>query len=198
MFIKKATDAQLITWYKAGENKAFEELVNRYKNKVFVSVYAVVKDKAISEDILQESFIKAVHKITSHTYSEEGKFGPWIIRIAKNMAIDYFRKQKKNPAICIDENEGIVNTLLFSDPNNQDLNLSEKGKEKIKNMIHRLPLPQREVLMMRHYADMSFQEIAEARNVSINTALGRMRYALINLRKMFDQENITYDRIINQ
>lgn len=192
MLINQLSDAELIKRYKGGSGKAFEVLLNRYKNKIFTTVVMVVKDKYVAEDILQESFIKAINKINKETYNEEGKFGPWIVRIARNMAIDHFRKEKRTPTILLEDGTDVINSLNFSEDSIETNKITSEIHEKLKSYIQRLPLTQREVLTMRHYAKMSFQDISEATGVSINTALGRMRYALINLRKMFNQENATY------
>jgi len=203
LLLNQASDAQLIKCYredadKEFANRAFETLLNRYKNKVFTAVFMVVKDKYVAEDILQESFIKAIRLINKDSYNEEGKFGPWIIRIARNMSIDYFRKSKRNPTILLEDGTDVFNSLRFADDASHKEGISKEIHQRLKSYILRLPLQQREVLTMRHYAEMSFQDIAEATEVSINTALGRMRYALINLRKMFDQENVTYEHILRE
>lgn len=176
-------DSELIAQYKSGNEKAFEVLVNRYKNKIFTTIVLVVKDRYIAEDLLQETLIKAVRTIKSGKYNEEGKFLPWISRIAHNMAIDHFRKQKRYPTIVMEDGSNVFNTLEFSEDSYESVQIKKETHLRLKEFIGKLPETQREVLTMRHYMQMSFQEIAEATDVSINTALGRMRYALINLRK---------------
>jgi len=203
LLLNQASDAQLIKCYKKDSdkeyaNKAFEVLLNRYKSKVYAAIFMVVKDHYIAEDILQESFIKVIKRINKDSYNEEGKFGPWVVRIARNMAIDHFRKSKRNPTILLEDGTDIFNSLNFANESKDGLNISAETSQRLKNYILRLPLEQREVLTMRHFAEMSFQDIAEATNVSINTALGRMRYALINLRKMFSQEDVTYEYILRE
>ncbi len=187
-------DASLIAAYKEGNEDAFAKLLDKYKNKVFTKIYLIVKDQFLAEDLLQEVFIKAIDKIKSGTYNEEGKFGPWIVRIAHNLAIDNFRKSKRYPTIRVENEDLTFNTLAFSEDSVEDLQVKEDTKNLLKSLIELLPENQKEVLLMRHYADMSFQEIAETTGVSINTALGRMRYALINLKKQFEKVNCAYDK----
>lgn len=188
------SDATLISLYKEGNESAFHKLLNKYKSKVFTTAYLIVKDKYIAEDLMQEAFIKAIKKIKNGSYNEEGKFAPWITRIVHNMAIDYFRKQKRYPTIVMEDGTPVFNTLEFTEESIESVKIKDETHDKLRKLIQTLPDAQKEVLMMRHYAEMSFQEIAEATGVSINTALGRMRYALINLRKKMEQTNIAYDR----
>lgn len=187
-------DSELIVQYKNGNEYAFEVLVNRYKNRIFTTINLIVKDESVSEDILQETFIKAIDTIQSGKYNEEGKFLPWISRIGYNMAIDYFRKQKRYPTVIIEDNAKMFNTLSFSEDSFEETQIKSETYAKLKELIRQLPPAQREVLTMRHYMRMSFQEIAEATDVSINTALGRMRYALINLRKQMNKSNVSYEK----
>ncbi len=179
----KVSDCELIAQYKSGNEKAFEALVNRHKNKIFTTILLIVKDQYVAEDLLQETFIKAIKTIKSGRYNEEGKFLPWISRIAHNMSIDYFRKQKRYPMIVMEDGSNVFNTLDFAEDSYETVQIKRETHARLREFIQRLPEAQREVLMMRHYMQMSFQEIAEMTGVSINTALGRMRYALINLRK---------------
>ena len=187
------SDSQLVSQYKNGSEKAFAELVNRHKNKIYTTIYLIVKDQYLAEDLLQETYVKVVNKIKSGSYHEEGKFLPWVTRIAHNLAIDHFRKAKRYPMIVMEDGNNIFNTLAFSEDSIESKKIQQDTQVLLKNLIEELPDSQREVLMMRHYMEMSFREIAEATGVSINTALGRMRYALINLRKKMNQLNITYD-----
>ncbi len=190
----QVNDSELISLYIRGNEKAFEHLVNRYKSKVYTTVYLIVKDQYIAEDLMQETFIKAVETIKSGRYNEEGKFLPWIVRIAHNMAIDYFRRDKRYPTIVFEDGTPVFNTLDFAEESYETLQIKQETHEHLRSLIKSLPDQQREVLVMRHYEDMSFQEIADATGVSINTALGRMRYALINLRKMMGKHSIpNYD-----
>src|SRR5688500_12095407 len=190
MNIIQLSDSALVSLYISGNENAFELLVNRHKNKVYTTILLIVKDTETAEDLLQDTFIKAIHTMKSGRYNEEGKFSSWICRIAHNLAIDYFRKEKRNPMINIEDNGNIFNTLSFSEESIEALQIKEETHDRLRELIQQLPEAQKEVLIMRHYADMSFQEIAETTGVSINTALGRMRYALINLRKKMTNPQI--------
>jgi RNA polymerase sigma factor (sigma-70 family) len=194
MNIVQLSDSALVSLYIAGNENAFELLVNRHKNKVFTTILLIVKETETAEDLLQDTFIKAIHTMKSGRYNEEGKFSSWICRIAHNLAIDFFRKEKRSPMINIEDNSNIFNTLSFSEESIESIQIKEETHERLRELIQQLPEAQKEVLIMRHYADMSFQEIAETTGVSINTALGRMRYALINLRKKMTNSNIAYDK----
>ena len=188
------SDSALVSLYIAGNENAFELLVKRHKNKVYTTILLIVKDTYTAEDLLQDTFIKAIHTMKSGRYNEEGKFSSWICRIAHNLAIDYFRKEKRNPTIEMEDGSNIFNTLAFAEESIETLQIKEDTHKRLRELIQQLPEAQKEVLIMRHYADMSFQEIAETTGVSINTALGRMRYALINLRKKMTNQNFDYDK----
>lgn len=190
------SDSQLISQYKAGNEFAFEQLVERHKQKIFTTIYLIVKDQAIAEDLMQETFIKAVKTIQSGRYNEEGKFLPWITRIAHNMGIDHFRKSKRYPMVVMEDGNNVFNTLDFAEESFETQQIKQETYARLRALIQTLPEAQREVLMMRHYMKMSFQEIAETTGVSINTALGRMRYALINLRKRMNQSDKSYAKQI--
>jgi RNA polymerase sigma-70 factor (ECF subfamily) len=190
------SDGALVSLYRNGNEKAFELLVRRHKSKIYTTIYLIVKDSYIAEDLLQDTFVKAINTIKTDRYNEEGKFLPWIIRIAHNLAIDYFRREKRYPTVILEDGSNVFNTLNFAEDSAESVQIRMETHERLKDMILKLPEQQKEVLMMRHYADMSFQEIAEATGVSINTALGRMRYALINLRKQMTKYNINYDQNI--
>ncbi len=194
MNIVQLSDSALVSLYISGNENAFELLVNRHKNKVYTTILLIVKDTETAEDLLQDTFIKAIHTMKGGRYNEEGKFSSWICRIAHNLAIDYFRKEKRSPMINLDDNSNIFNHLSFSEESIETLQIKEETHDRLRELIQQLPEAQKEVLIMRHYADMSFQEIAEATGVSINTALGRMRYALINLRKKMTNPDIAYDK----
>jgi RNA polymerase sigma factor (sigma-70 family) len=194
MNIVQLSDSALVSLYIAGNENAFELLVNRHKNKVFTTILLIVKDTDTAEDLLQDTFIKAIHTMKTGRYNEEGKFSSWICRIAHNLAIDFFRKEKRSPMINIEDSSNIFNTLSFSEESIESIQIKEETHERLRELFQQLPDAQKEVLIMRHYADMSFQEIAETTGVSINTALGRMRYALINLRKKMTNSNIAYDK----
>lgn len=188
------SDSILISQYKTGNDEAFEELVNRHKSRVFTTIYIIVKDKYVAEDLLQDAFIKVVNTIRAGRYNEEGKFLPWILRIAHNLAIDHFRKAKRYPTIVMEDGSKVFNTLDFAEDSFESLQIKSDTSALLKKLIQELPEVQKEVLIMRHYMEMSFQDIAESTDVSINTALGRMRYALINLRKKMQQTNTAYDK----
>lgn len=190
------SDSRLVTLYLNGNEEGFEVLLNRYKSKVFTTIYLIVKDRYVAEDLVQDTFIKAINTLRSGRYNEEGKFQPWILRIAHNLAIDYFRKDRRFPTIVMEDGSNIFNTIEFAESPYELVKVQQDTKAKLKALIEDLPEAQREVLVMRHYMEMSFQDIAEATGVSINTALGRMRYALINLRKKMQQNNIAYDQNI--
>lgn len=194
MNMKEVSDSVLVSDYKNGNEVAFEELVNRHKSRVYTTVLLIVKDQYVAEDLMQDSFIKAVNTIKSGRYNEEGKFLPWLLRIAHNLAIDFFRKSKRYPTIVMEDGSNVFNTLKFSEDSIESMQIKSETHALIRKLIQELPETQKEVLIMRHYMQMSFQEIAEATNVSINTALGRMRYALINLRKKMDKTNVAYDK----
>lgn len=187
-------DSDLLSLYIGGNEEAFEELLNRHKDRVFTTIYVIVKDSYTAEDLMQEVFIKAIRTIKSGRYNEEGKFLPWILRIAHNLSIDHFRKSKRYPTIIMEDGSVVFNSLEFSESSIEEEHIKQDTHKLLKAYIKELPDSQREVLVMRHYMKMSFQEIADATDVSINTALGRMRYALINLRKKFEQNQKAYDK----
>ena len=190
----QVSDSELVTLYIRGNEKAFEKLVQRHKSRIYTTIYLIVKDQYVAEDLLQDTFIKAVDTIKSGRYNDEGKFLPWIIRIAHNLAIDYFRRDKRYPNVVFEDGSSVFNTLDFAEDSVESIQIRQETHEQLSEMIQRLPDVQKQVLIMRHYEDMSFQEIADATGVSINTALGRMRYALINLRKQFSQRTPQYDK----
>ena len=190
----QSTDTALIKRFQEGNNDALETLIRRHEEKIFSSIFFLVKDEYLAEDLFQDVFIKIIDKLRKKQYNEEGKFLPWIVRIAHNMAIDYFRKEKRYPKIVLDDGSPLWNSFQFAEESSEDKQLKEDVIVNIRDLIKKLPDEQREVLIMRHYEDLSFQEIADLTHVSINTALGRMRYALINLRKMLEKQNLAYDK----
>ena len=193
MEMRKMNDAELISLYKNGRENAFSELLSRYSTKVYTTILLIVKDRYKAEDLMQECFIKAIDRIKGGVYNEEGKFGPWISRMAHNMAIDHFRKQKRNPTVILEDGSPVFNTMEFTEESVESVQVTKETNSRLKELINELPDNQREVLVMRHFSGLSFQEIAEETGVSINTALGRMRYALINLRKKINQKDFAYD-----
>ena len=189
-------DSVLITLYRNGNEAAFNLLVDRYHSKVFTTIFLIVKDQDVAEDLLQDVFVKVLHTLNSDKYNEEGKFQPWVMRIAHNLAIDHFRKAKRYPTILLEDGSNVFNSLSFAEDSSEEQRIKEETLAFVRNMIDELPEAQKEVVIMRHYLDMSFQEIAEQTGVSINTALGRMRYALNHIRKKMKQVNSAYDKII--
>jgi len=194
----QVSDSELVSLYIQGSEKAFEKLVQRHKSKIYTTIYLIVKDQYVAEDLMQDSFVKAVDTIKSGKYNDEGKFLPWILRIAHNLAIDHFRRDKRYPEVVFEDGSNVFNTLEFAEDSIESMQIKRESHEHLRDLIKRLPDQQREVLVMRHYDDMSFQEIADATGVSINTALGRMRYALINLRKMMGKSAYAYDTNLYQ
>lgn len=185
------SDKELIRKYLDGNENALEQLIEKHENRIFAYILMVVKDKDVAEDIFQDTFIKVVNTLRSGNYKEEGKFLQWVMRIAHNLIIDHFRKEKRIPVMENSfEDFDIFDTLSPEDPSIEDKMVSEQIRRDIRKLIEYLPQEQKQVLKMRHYANMSFKEIAEQTDVSINTALGRMRYALINLRKFISEKNM--------
>lgn len=184
------TDPQLIHIYLEGDADALSTLVDRHKDKIFTSIYLLVKDKFLAEDIFQDTFIKVIDTINSDRYNEEGKFLPWVMRIAHNLCIDHFRKVKRTPTIKTSGDHDIFEVLNFSEAGMEEKMIQGQSHERVRKMLDMLPEDQKEVIVMRHFADLSFKEIATLTNCSINTALGRMRYGLINLRKMMVEKQI--------
>ena len=184
-------DKDLISQYLQGNQYSLEKLINRHQNRVFAYILMVVKDKQLADDIFQDTFIKVINTIKSGAYKEEGKFIQSVMRIAHNLIIDYFRKSKRIPVIDNDKDDfDIFDTIRFTDPSVEDQMITDQIHDDVRKLIEYLPPEQKEVLFMRHYSEMSFKDIAEQTDVSINTALGRMRYALINLRKIIKEKNV--------
>lgn len=190
MRYSEISDNELITQFLTGDESSLEKLIIRHQKKVFTSILLLVKDKELAEDLFQETFIKVINTLRSGNYHEEGKFLPWVVRIGHNLVIDYFRKQKRMPMVRDTDEFSIMDTLKLTEDNVEDKMVISQIHTEIRQLIEFLPLDQREVVIMRHYADMSFKEIAETTNVSINTSLGRMRYALINLRKLIQERKL--------
>ena len=184
------SDAELITEYLIGSERSLEKLIKRHQLQIFNFINSKVNDRDKSEDIFQDTFIKVIKTLKNGSYNEEGKFLPWVMRIAHNLVIDYFRKSNRIPIIENKEEFDIFQFLSDTTPNAESVLVEEQVLKDIQNLVEELPEDQKEVLIMRLYRDMSFKEIAENTNVSINTALGRMRYAIINLRKMINDYQI--------
>jgi len=186
----KKTDHELIHAFMDGDMYALETLVVRHKDKLYTSILFLVKDKYLAEDIFQDVFIRIIDTMRGGRYTEEGKFLPWAMRIAHNLCVDHFRQVKRTPTIRNGEDKDIFEVLNFSEDCAETIMVRRQSHDRVRKMIDMLPEDQREVIILRHYADMSFKEIAAATNCSINTALGRMRYGLINLRKMMTEKKI--------
>jgi RNA polymerase sigma-70 factor (ECF subfamily) len=184
------TDQQLIHLFKDGNTEAMETLVLRHKDKLYTSIFLLVKDKYLAEDLFQDMFIKVIDTFRNNRYTEEGKFLPWAMRIAHNLCVDHFRRVKRTPTIKTSDNHDIFEVLNFSNDNAEEKMMKNQSYDRIRRMLDLLPEEQREVIVLRHYADLSFKEIASLTNCSINTALGRMRYGLINMRKMMMEKQI--------
>lgn len=194
MSIRSMNDTDLVKLYISGNENALATLLERHQSRIFGSIVMVIKDRELAEDIFQETFYKAILTIKKGQYNEEGKFLPWIMRIARNLMIDHFRALKKMPTIPVfinDEGEEVSVFDCIKTEQNDISNYERSGvKKNIRTLINKLPADQREVVIMRTYYDMSFKEIAEYTNVSINTSLGRMRYALMNLKKMIEESKL--------
>jgi RNA polymerase sigma factor (sigma-70 family) len=194
MIDNRSSDSQLVSLYQQGNEEAFTVLLHRHKSRIYTAIYFIVKDRYKAEDLLQETFIKAVNTIKGGRYNEEGKFLPWLSRIAHNLAIDAFRRNRRYPEIVLEDGSGVFNSMEFAEDSAESKQITQDTQTRLRDFIKELPAEQKQVLIMRHYMDMSFQDIADKTGVSINTALGRMRYALINLRKKMTKTQYAYDQ----
>lgn len=190
--LNNLSEQELIQLYLKGNTDALSCLISRYKDKIYTSIYLLVKDKYLAEDIFQEVFIRIIDSLKGKGYSNEGKFLPWALRISHNLCVDHFRKVKRTPKITTSDDRDIFEVLNFSEPNAETRLIQSQLHEKVRKMIDLLPEDQREVIILRHYGDLSFKEIASITKCSTNTALGRMRYGLINMRKMTLEKNIAF------
>ena len=185
------TDDDLVKLYESGNNKAFEVILNRYKSRVYTYIFLIVRNKELTEDIYQEAFIKAIATIQQGRYVESGRFLGWINRIAHNLIIDHFRKEKNENTFSTDGLEyDFVNNSKYSEKSFEDVINNEQVLQDVVHLVNYLPDSQQEVVRMRFFEDLSFKEIADRTNVSINTALGRMRYALMNMRRIANENNV--------
>jgi RNA polymerase sigma factor (sigma-70 family) len=191
--MKELRDQELVQGFMQGNDACFAVLLGRHKSKIYTTIYLIVKERNVAEDLFQDVMVKIVNMIRDGKYSEEGKFLPWAVRIARNLAIDHFRKVQRNPMQRENSEYDIFNNLRRSADSVESGIIKDETSRYIRDLIQQLPDKQKEVLIMRHYSEMSFKEIAELQDVSINTALGRMRYALINLRKMMGDHNRKLD-----
>ena len=192
MKVHHVSDKELIGRYLQGDHISLEKLITRHQNRVYAYILMITKNKELADDLFQDTFIKVINTIRSGSYNEEGKFLQWVMRIAHNLTIDHFRKANRIPVIDNSKNENfdIFENLNMMDKSIEDRIITDQIHKDVRKIIEFLPEEQREVLYMRYYAEMSFKDIAEVTDVSINTALGRMRYALINLRKLISEKNI--------
>jgi len=190
MNVHELTDQELIRTYLDGNDKAFEILLNRHKDKIYTSIYLFVKDTEKANDIFQDVFIKIVDTLRKGKYNHEGKFLQWAMRISYNMCVDNFRRNKRRTKVSSTETFDIFDVLESKDDNMETTMIKSQMHAKVRKLVDQLPPEQKEVVILRHYADMSFKEISQLTRVSINTALGRMRYALINMRKMAGEREL--------
>ncbi|MBT5858278.1 MAG: sigma-70 family RNA polymerase sigma factor [Flavobacteriales bacterium] len=184
------SDQDLVKLYLNGSEVAFETLIRKHKDKVFAFILSKIKNYNLAHDVFQDTFIKVINSLKRGKYNEEGKFVPWVMRIAHNLVIDHFRRQKKTRSIAPTDDFNIFDVISNEEKNAEENMITDQITSDVRKLIEELPEDQKEVLKMRYYRDMSFKEIAEITDVSINTALGRMRYAVINLRKLVEKYNI--------
>jgi len=190
MRVQIMSDRQLVEAYHNGKEAAFNELLKRYKSKVYSKIMMYVRDRAVAEDIFQDTFVRAIHALKEGNYNEEGKFSAWILRIAHNLCIDYFRHVKKMPMTRERDEYNPFDFISSEERTSEEDRMKREVKADMKKLLSMLPDEQREIVIMRLNYDMSFKEIAEQLDISINTALGRMRYALINLRKLIEKHRM--------
>ncbi|MGB0458126.1 MAG: RNA polymerase sigma factor [Chitinophagales bacterium] len=186
------SDQALVKQYIAGDESSLEKLIVRHRDRVFGAIYNFTKDVYLTEDLFQEVFIKVVNKLRAGKYNEEGKFLPWVLRMAHNLCIDNYRKTKRQVSIVTSEEFDLFEILPVDSTNGEEMIIDQQLKDKVRHLLNELPEEQREVVLLRHYFEFSFKEISELTGVSINTALGRMRYALINLRKVIEDKKIVF------
>lgn len=185
------SDNELINQFLSGDQIAIELLIRRHRKRVFGYILLLVKNYTIAEDVFQDTFIKVIKSLQENKYTDSGRFVSWVMRIAHNLIIDHFRREKQLKTYSNDQSEiDVFNSPKFSDKNVEDIMVFEQLLSEVRSLVDELPEEQKEVVMLRHYSGLSFKEIAEQTNVSINTALGRMRYALINMRKVMQEKNL--------
>ncbi|MBB00778.1 MAG: RNA polymerase subunit sigma-24 [Saprospirales bacterium] len=186
------SDQALVKQYIAGDESSLEKLIVRHRDRVYGAIYNFTKDVYLTEDLFQEVFIKVVNKLREGKYNEEGKFLPWVLRMAHNLCIDNYRKTKRQVSIVTSEEFDLFEILPVDSTNGEEIIIDQQLKDKVRHLLNELPEEQREVVLLRHYFEFSFKEISDLTGVSINTALGRMRYALINLRKVIEDKKIVF------
>lgn len=192
--LNQLADDKLVALYSKGDNKAFDELLARYQAKIFNYIFFIVRNQELAEDLFQETFVKAIVTIQQGRYTADGKFGAWLTRIAHNLVIDAFRQERSENTISNDESEvDLLNDIDLCDDNIEMQMVNDQTLSDVRRLVDALPENQREVVYMRYYQDLSFKEIAEIIGVSINTALGRMRYALLNMRKIAEEKQIVLE-----
>ncbi len=184
------TDQELIQLFSDGECHALEVLINRHKTRLYTSIYLLVKDKYLAEDIFQDLFIKIIETLKAGKYKDENKFLYWAMRISHNLCVDHFRKVKGKPIIKTSDGNDIFDMINFADTNAEDNLMKSQTSERIKKLMYQLPEDQREIIILRHFANLKFQEISKILDCSVNTALGRMRYAILNLRRILEEKQI--------
>lgn len=189
------TDNQLIASFQQGNNQALETLIYKHKDRIFTSILILVKDKYLAEDLFQDLFIKIIDTLRDNRYNEEGKFLPWALRVAHNLCVDHFRKVNRKPTIVTSDKQDIFEIINVVEEGADISMMKEQGSDRIRKIVDLLPEEQREVIVLRHYAELSFKEIAEVTNCSINTALGRMRYGLMNLRKLMVEKQVAFSSL---
>ena len=190
MLLSNISDQELVKKYINGDNKSFEILLNRHKNRVFAFIMSKIKNKDLSEDIFQDTYVKVVNSLQKGKYNEEGKFLPWVMRIAHNLVIDYFRRQKKMQMVRSNNDFNIFDVIKDNKINADEKLIKDQIFNDLNSLVDKLPKDQKDVLKMRYYEELSFKKIAEHFDISINTALGRMRYALINLRALSKKHHV--------
>lgn len=191
MSFRQIKDQDLVTQYINGNENAFEVLLNRHRNRIYTQIYLMVRDRDLAEDLFQDAFIKIIQTLKGGRYNEEGKFLPWALRISHNLVIDHFRRSSKMKKVTGKDDFDIFSVLPLEEENVEDVWIREQIYSDLGGLIEELPDEQKEVVKLRHYNELSFKEIADKTGVSINTALGRMRYALINLRKIMEEKGVS-------
>ncbi|MCK4854618.1 MAG: sigma-70 family RNA polymerase sigma factor [Bacteroidales bacterium] len=196
MKLQQRSDQDLVKLFIQGDQSSIEVLINRHKNKVFTYIILIVKNQSLAEDIFQDTFIKVIKSLKEGKYKDNGKFVSWVIRIAHNLTIDHFRKEKQINTYSNEDYEAdIFNSRKLSESTIEDIMVESQIIKEVRLLIDELPEDQKQVILLRHYGGLSFKEIAEQTDVSINTALGRMRYALINMRKLIEEKNLSLTKI---
>ena len=190
MLLSKLSDQELVSLYLEGDHKSFEILIAKHKQKIYAFILSKIRDRDLAEDVFQDTFIKVINSLQKGRYNEEGKFLPWVMRIAHNLVIDHFRKSNKMRTISTKDDFNIFDVIHDESKNAEEVLVNGQIYTDLRKLIECLPEDQKEVLKMRYYSDLSFKEISESTGVSINTALGRMRYALINLRKLINKNQL--------